>query len=151
MKCRANVIEPVMNAATSHTKQDCGSFIHLLSKKGRQSPRHGDDKYFKASFSSRRCRLMAYYLPSTAGWAGPARTTLPICRAAFNWAHLGAGTAALWEAPYMAREMLLVYVADEESSNRLSLRKKNRKNAACSDWFERKWVFRARMSRISCF
>lgn len=57
----------------------------------RQSPRHSNDKYFKASFSSRRYRLMVYCLPSTAGQVGRAQTSLPICSAAFNWPHFGAG------------------------------------------------------------
>lgn len=76
------------DVATLHTKKDCGSFIHLLSKR-QASPRHSDDKYFKASFSSRRYRLLVYCLPSTAGRVEQAQTSFPICSAAFNWPYFG--------------------------------------------------------------
>lgn len=76
------------DVATLHTKKDCGSFIHLLSKR-QASPRHSDDKYFKASFSSRRYRLLVYCLPSTAGRVEQAQTSFPICSAAFDWPYFG--------------------------------------------------------------
>lgn len=80
------------DVATSHTKKDCRSFIHLLSKRKAGSLQGtAMINISKASISSRQYRLMVYYLHSTAGQVGQAQISLPICYAVFHWPYFGGG------------------------------------------------------------
>lgn len=97
--------------ATSHIKKGLRLFLSICLVKRQAPPRHGRDKYFKASFffSSRRYRLMLYYPAPTAGSCRTSTKLISHLLRCLRLTGLWRGNATHRSRPYMVGKTLLVY------------------------------------------